>query len=155
MKYLIALFALWMAGFAVASAQDYRPAPQYPQGSQSYQSAPQYPQAGQGYRDDRGYRPPTQYQEPGREYRPQGRTCGGIAGLSCRRGDYCAYQPGVCGRIADAAGTCQPRPRFCTRIYQPVCGCDGRTYSNACVAASSGASVSYSGQCRGPRRYRQ
>lgn len=142
MRALLVCLSVWFAGVAIAAAAqpDYRYTPQYPQASQSVRPEP--------YR----YVPP--YPQPTPSYRRGGRVCGGFAGLGCKRGDYCAYQPGVCGRIADAAGVCQPRPRFCTRIYQPVCGCDGRTYPNACVAASYGASVSYSGQCRIYPRYR-
>lgn len=75
--------------------------------------------------------------------------CGGFAGLRCGPGQYCQMPTGVCNR-PDASGTCQPRPRICTRIYAPVCGCDGQTYANACEAAANGASVAHRGRCRGP-----
>lgn len=78
-----------------------------------------------------------------------GEMCGGIAGIACSaEGDYCQSEPGVCRNTADYAGTCQPRPEVCTMIYQPVCGCDGRTYGNACQAAAEGASVAHEGECR-------
>jgi len=32
--------------------------------------------------------------------------------------------------------------------YKPVCGCDGRTYSNACVAAMHGQNIAYNGPCK-------
>ena len=133
MKYLIALMLAWMLGATVAVAQT------------TYYPTPQQPTQYQPVRPDTRYTP--QYPQANQNYRPAGRTCGGIAGLPCKRGDYCAYQPGVCVRIRDASGTCQPRPRFCSRIFALVCGCDGRTYSNSCEAASRGASVAYRGQC--------
>ncbi len=48
-----------------------------------------------------------------------------------------------------AEDTIGARERACTAIYDPVCGLDGETYSNACSAHSSGVEVAYKGQCRG------
>lgn len=35
----------------------------------------------------------------------------------------------------------------CIEIYQPVCGCDGVTYSNKCYASSGGVSSWVDGEC--------
>lgn len=36
---------------------------------------------------------------------------------------------------------------FCIEIYEPVCGCDGVTYSNSCYADRSGVTLHVSGEC--------
>jgi hypothetical protein len=81
---------------------------------------------------------------------PDGKMCGGIAAIRCGAGEYCHYAEGACRTIADASGICRKLPQICPMIYAPVCGCDGTTYSNACVAASHGVSVGAKGACKTP-----
>lgn len=86
-----------------------------------------------------------QRDEPGA---PDLAVCGGLQGLACGPGQYCAFpQTGFCG-AADQTGVCMPRPEACTMEYSPVCGCDDQTYSSACIAAAAGTSVAYPGECQ-------
>ena len=56
-----------------------------------------------------------------------------------------------CAKPTEVTPTCQPKVNttcVCTRQYEPVCGCDGRTYGNACEADCAG--VTYTkGACVG------
>ena len=79
-----------------------------------------------------------------------GESCGGRTGLFCQDDLFCSYAPGdLCG-AADAPGTCARQPEVCTAHWAPVCGCDGRTYSNACYAANAAVGVLREGECARP-----
>jgi hypothetical protein len=71
--------------------------------------------------------------------------CGGTTGVVCGEGSYCKRPDGECAE--DAEGVCTPTPGICQPIILQVCGCDGTTYDNACVAAGLGISVDHEGEC--------
>ena len=75
--------------------------------------------------------------------------CGGITGAACEAGEFCDFPADASCGFADATGTCAPVPQACDLILSPVCGCDGRTYSNACEANQAGVSVASDGECGG------
>jgi hypothetical protein len=62
----------------------------------------------------------------------------------CQNDEFCRKPQGVCG---DQGGVCSPRPELCTENFDPVCGCDGNTYSNECAASAAGVSVKAEGEC--------
>lgn len=81
--------------------------------------------------------------------REQGDFCGTRGNqMYCAIGEYCHYEVGdICGR-ADAPGSCRAvGSPVCPEIYQPVCGCDDRTYSNECFATAAGVSVLHASSC--------
>lgn len=80
----------------------------------------------------------------------RGESCGGFTrgpAPVCAEGLYCWYHPDdICG-FADAAGVCARKPASCTDEHTPVCGCNGETYPNACVASMHGVTVRKKGAC--------
>lgn len=70
----------------------------------------------------------------------------------CPSDDYCTSfnSRTFCGAdTCDGVGTCfyrQPSSE-CGGVLEPVCGCDGVSYSNACYAQSAGVRVAAAGAC--------
>jgi hypothetical protein len=63
--------------------------------------------------------------------------CGGITGKVCPEGQFCHHEGGTCGQ-GDALGACQPIPTVCAQECVQVCGCDAKSYCNACIAHMAG-----------------
>lgn len=81
---------------------------------------------------------------------PQGcsvQSCQTLDGRGCPRNSYCHYpQNTLCGLAGE--GICKRRPSGgCNAINDPVCGCDGKNYPNACEAESMGVTVILKGDC--------
>jgi len=75
--------------------------------------------------------------------------CGGFTfppNPSCSADEFCEQPAGSC-LIADLPGTCQSVPEVCTEIYDPVCGCDGRTYANDCFRQQAQMALDHVGAC--------
>ncbi len=66
-----------------------------------------------------------------------------MANDDCAAEEFCRTEPGACGE----AGMCEQRPESCRDVFDPVCGCDGRTYGNGCNAAGAGVSIAFAGPC--------
>jgi len=75
------------------------------------------------------------------EHEPRAKTC--TENADCTPNEYCEKNFGDC----DGTGACKSKPEACSMIYDPVCGCDGKTYGNRCMAASEGVSIFHQGSC--------
>lgn len=69
------------------------------------------------------------------------------ANRPCPSDQACVVGSYSYGCSTKAAGYCQPRAKVCPEIAAPVCGCNAKTYANACEAAEAGVQVQYRGAC--------
>lgn len=77
-----------------------------------------------------------------------GAVCGGILGTPCENpNEFCKLNVGEC--CCDFQGVCTPFPMACPLVFDPVCGCDGMTYTNSCFADAAGVSIDHLGACEG------
>jgi hypothetical protein len=85
------------------------------------------------------------------ELTPGGCPC--LDNTQCAANQFCALT--IAGVIniggcleGDPVGTCSPMPTSCSLIQtMPVCGCDGNSYINGCVASQAGVNVALTGDC--------
>jgi Kazal-type serine protease inhibitor domain len=70
--------------------------------------------------------------------------------MSCKKTNMAAQEQA--GRNPVVNTLCQGKPLKgvnCLDVYQPVCGCDGVTYSNGCYASVAGIKSYTQGECGG------
>src|SRR5215813_10145801 len=69
----------------------------------------------------------------------------------CASLSRCDFRPDLCG-TGRTPGTCTPRPNLCSDRYDPICGCDGKIYPNACAAEVAGVDFDINGgACHQPK----
>lgn len=70
------------------------------------------------------------------------------AAETCPANQVCDLDaPYRCSPLFLQGGHCIVTPQTCTTDFNPVCGCDGRTYSNNCARQMAQVQLDYTGPC--------
>ena len=68
----------------------------------------------------------------------------------CASNEFCEFAAGTCPKNnSGATGICVVKPEGCTQQFDPVCGCDNKTYGNDCIRQMAGVSLKATGECGG------
>jgi hypothetical protein len=71
----------------------------------------------------------------------------------CPADAWCQFPNHDCGGTDDT-GICVKRPVDCSGVpSNPVCGCNGQSYPNACLAEQAGVDVHAGGPCQVPQLF--
>jgi len=85
------------------------------------------------------------------DFLTEGEACGGLVApgtpFQCSTGLFCESPDFSCAQQVDGQGVCRTVPEVCTDDFNPVCGCDGVTYSNDCERQAAGVSKADNGAC--------
>jgi hypothetical protein len=81
---------------------------------------------------------------------PAGQPCGEGSGATCDKGLWCEPAAGGCG--SPQGGVCVTVPKLCFarkkgKSFQPVCGCNNKTYSNDCFRRAYRVAKFHDGKC--------
>jgi hypothetical protein len=74
-----------------------------------------------------------------------GPPCGMPGSPACTPDRFCEYPTGFCE--PSVGGECVVVPGACPEYADPVCGCDGETYSNDCFRRQARVSLDHRGPC--------
>ena len=102
--------------------------------------------------DNKTYKNPCLVAKAGVVMKHKG-ACGGGGGGK-KEGDACTVgklecdQKLFCSGTCGASGTCKKKPTTCGNEFKQVCGCDNKTYSNACQANFEGQVAKSQGACK-------
>lgn len=76
----------------------------------------------------------------------ESRLCGRRLDRSCPPAAFCDLTLGSCGDV-EAIGLCEDTSMCNAVVFDPVCGCEGRTFDNDCLRMRAGSAKAFDGPC--------